>query len=122
MWYHTLQVLLVVAAIVIALGIRNTLIDRHAQLSKSHDVYLLPTKPVKTLPQHAMRWTWLVVLFGAVGILTLCENASQPSFYPYVRFSVAQTKAHAIAAPTATQVHHQAYGRFGVVKVEPQTH
>ena len=122
MWYHTLQVLLVVAVIVIALGIRYTLIDRHAQLSKSHDVYLLPTKPVKILPQHAMRWTWLVVLFGAVGILTLCENASQSSFYPYGRFSVEQTKAHVIAAPTATPIHHDVYGRFGVVMSEPQTH
>ena len=122
MWYHTLQVLLVVAAIVIALGVRYALIDRQADLPRFHRIYLLQTIPAKTLRHYTVRGTWLAVLFVAVGTLALCENAAPPSFYPYGRFSVAQTKAQAITAPTATLVHHEAYGRFGVVMSEPQTH
>ncbi len=122
MWYHTLQVLLVVAAIVISLCVRYALIDHQADLPRLHRIYLLQTIPAKTLRHYTVRGTWLAVLLVTVGTLASCENASQPSFHPYGRFSVAQTKAQAIAAPTATQVHHQVYGRFGVVMPEPQTH
>ena len=121
MWYHALQVLLVLVAIVIALVIRYTLIDRQTDSSKLHRAYLLQTTPVKQLRQHAMRWTWLAVLFVAVSTLALCESDAPPAFYPYGRFSVAQTKAQVSAAPRATPIQHEVFGRFGVVKPEPQS-
>jgi hypothetical protein len=121
MWNHALQVFLVFAALVIALGIRSALIEHQAALPKLHRIYLLPATRVKKLRHHVMQWTWLAVLLIAVSALTRCESAPQPSFYPYGRFVVGQTKAQAGPTPTATPPHHQAYGRFGVVTSETQS-
>ncbi len=122
MWHHVLQAFLIFTASVIALGIRYALVDRQAGLPPPHRIYLLQPTYVKKLRHHALQGTWLAVLFVAVSTLTLCENAPRASFYPYGRFAVQQAKIQVSPTPTAAIVHHQAYGRFGIVTPEPQTH